>query len=196
MTGRIAISRLAKPLVFLASAAPLVLLIAGALGVAGYTLGPNPIREMLHVTGKTALNLLMITLVITPLRQLSGQGEWIRPRRMLGLWAFTYALLHGLIYALLELELDFSELGREIARRPFILVGTLAWLALLPLALTSTDGWMRRLGRRWQRLHRLVYPATALVIWHYAWQVKLDLLEPLLYALGLGLLLVLRRTSK
>lgn len=191
-----AISRLAKPLVFLASAAPLVLLIAGALGVAGYTLGPNPIREMLHVTGKTALNLLMITLVITPLRQLSGQGEWIRPRRMLGLWAFTYALLHGLIYALLELELDFSELGREIARRPFILVGTLAWLALLPLALTSTDGWMRRLGRRWQRLHRLVYPATALVIWHYAWQVKLDLLEPLLYALGLGLLLVLRRTSK
>lgn len=191
-----AISRLAKPLVFLASAAPLVLLIAGALGVAGYTLGPNPIREMLHVTGKTALNLLMITLVITPLRQLSGQGEWIRPRRILGLWAFTYALLHGLIYALLELELDFSELGREIARRPFILVGTLAWLALLPLALTSTDGWMRRLGRRWQRLHRLVYPATALVIWHYAWQVKLDLLEPLLYALGLGLLLVLRRTSK
>lgn len=189
-------SRLVKPLVFVASAVPLLLLVIGALGVAGHTLGPNPIREMLHVTGKTALNLLMITLALTPLRYLTGRVGWIRPRRLLGLWAFAYALLHGLIYALLELELDFGELGREIAKRPFILVGTLAWLALLPLALTSTDGWMRRLGRRWQRLHRLVYPATALVIWHYAWQVKLDLLEPLLYALGLGLLLFLRRTSR
>lgn len=189
-------SRLVKPLVFLAAAAPLLWLFLGALGVAGHSLGPNPIRELLHVTGKTALNLLMITLALTPLRRITGQAEWIRPRRMIGLWAFTYALLHGLIYAVLELELDFGELGREIVKRPFILVGTAAWLALLPLAVTSTDGWMRRLGRRWQRLHRLVYPATALVIWHYGWQVKLDLLEPLLYALGLGLLLLFRRTSR
>lgn len=188
--------RLVKPLVFVASAVPLLLLVAGVLGIAGQTLGPNPIREMLHVTGKTALNLLMITLTLTPLRQWTGRVEWIRPRRMLGLWAFAYALMHGLIYALLELELDFGELGREISKRPFILVGTLAWLVLLPLALTSTDGWMRRLGRRWHRLHRLVYPATALVIWHYAWQVKLDLLEPLLYSFGLGLLLLFRRTSR
>lgn len=189
----VSLSRWSKPLIFFAAALPLVLLLAGVLGVAGRDLGPNPIREMLHVTGKTALNLLMIGLMITPLHRLTRSPEWLRPRRLIGLWAFAYAVLHGLIYAALELEWALDELARELVKRPYILVGTAAWLALLPLAVTSTDRWMRRLGRRWQHLHRLVYPATALGIWHYAWQVKLDLLEPLLYALGLGLLLAARR---
>ena len=102
--------------------------------------------------------------------------------------AFSYALLHFLVYAVLELELQLGELGQELARRPYILVGTVALLALIPLAITSTDRMMRRLGRRWQRLHRLIYPITALGIWHYYWQVKADIREPLIY---LGLLAVL-----
>jgi sulfoxide reductase heme-binding subunit YedZ len=131
---------------------------------------------------------LLITLCATPLRELTGQTWWVRPRRLLGLMAFAYALLHFLVYAILELELQLGELGREIARRPYILVGTVALLALIPLAVTSTDRMMRRLGRRWQTLHRLIYPIAALGIWHYYWQVKADIREPLIY---LGLLTLL-----
>jgi sulfoxide reductase heme-binding subunit YedZ len=109
--------------------------------------------------------------------------------------AFSYALLHFLVYAVLELELQLGELGRELARRPYILVGTVALLALIPLAITSTDRMMRRLGRRWQRLHRLIYPITALGIWHYYWQVKADIREPLIYLGLLALLLAWRARS-
>jgi sulfoxide reductase heme-binding subunit YedZ len=179
---------LIKPLVWLGALAPLALIVAGIFDLAGQSLGPNPIREILHVTGKTSLNLLLITLCATPLRELTGQTWWVRPRRLLGLMAFSYALLHFLVYAVLELELQLGELGQELARRPYILVGTVALLALIPLAITSTDRMMRRLGRRWQRLHRLIYPITALGIWHYYWQVKADIREPLIY---LGLLAVL-----
>jgi sulfoxide reductase heme-binding subunit YedZ len=179
---------LIKPLVWLGALAPLALIVVGIFELAGQSLGPNPIREILHVTGKTSLNLLLITLCATPLRELTGQTWWVRPRRLLGLMAFSYALLHFLVYAVLELELQLGELGRELARRPYILVGTVALLALIPLAITSTDRMMRRLGRRWQRLHRLIYPITALGIWHYYWQVKADIREPLIY---LGLLAVL-----
>ena len=179
---------LIKPLVWLGALAPLALIVVGIFELAGQSLGPNPIREILHVTGKTSLNLLLITLCATPLRELTGQTWWVRPRRLLGLMAFSYALLHFLVYAVLELELQLGELGQELARRPYILVGTVALLALIPLAITSTDRMMRRLGRRWQRLHRLIYPITALGIWHYYWQVKADIREPLIY---LGLLAVL-----
>ena len=179
---------LIKPLVWLGALVPLALIVAGILDVAGQSLGPNPIREILHITGKTSLNLLLITLCATPLRELTGQTWWVRPRRLLGLMAFAYALLHFLVYAILELELQLGELGREIARRPYILVGTVALLALIPLAVTSTDRMMRRLGRRWQTLHRLIYPIAALGIWHYYWQVKADIREPLIY---LGLLTLL-----
>ena len=179
---------LIKPLVWLGALAPLALIVVGIFELAGQSLGPNPIREILHVTGKTSLNLLLITLCATPLRELTGQTWWVRPRRLLGLMAFSYALLHFLVYAVLELELQLGELGQELARRPYILVGTVALLALSPLAITSTDRMMRRLGRRWQRLHRLIYPITALGIWHYYWQVKADIREPLIY---LGLLAVL-----
>ena len=179
---------LIKPLVWLGALAPLALIVVGIIELAGQSLGPNPIREILHVTGKTSMNLLLITLCATPLRELTGQTWWVRPRRLLGLMAFSYALLHFLVYAVLELELQLGELGQELARRPYILVGTVALLALIPLAITSTDRMMRRLGRRWQRLHRLIYPITALGIWHYYWQVKADIREPLIY---LGLLAVL-----
>ena len=179
---------LIKPLVWLGALVPLALIVAGIFDVAGQSLGPNPIREILHITGKTSLNLLLITLCATPLRELTGQTCWVRPRRLLGLMAFAYALLHFLVYAILELELQLGELGREIARRPYILVGTVALLALIPLAVTSTDRMMRRLGRRWQTLHRLIYPIAALGIWHYYWQVKADIREPLIY---LGLLTLL-----
>lgn len=184
-----ALERGIKPVVFLLSSLPLLWLISGAFGLADQSLGPNPVREMLHATGKTALNLLMITLLISPLRAVTGQSLWQRPRRMLGLFSFTYALLHFLIYTGLELDLDFSDLAREISRRPFIIIGMAALLAMLPLAITSTDRMMRRLGRRWQKLHQLVYPIALLAIWHYYWQVKADVREPLLYAAGLALLL-------
>ncbi len=186
---------LIKPLVWLGALAPLGLIVAGIFDLAGQSLGPNPIREILHVTGKTSLNLLLITLCATPLRELTGQTWWVRPRRLLGLMAFSYALLHFLVYAVLELELQLGELGRELARRPYILVGTVALLALIPLAITSTDRMMRRLGRRWQRLHRLIYPITALGIWHYYWQVKADIREPLIYLGLLALLLAWRARS-
>jgi sulfoxide reductase heme-binding subunit YedZ len=123
---------------------------------------------------------------------LTGEVQWIRPRRIIGLFAFGYALLHFVIYAALELGLDFSDLAREIVKRPFIIVGTFALLLLIPLAVTSTGRMMRRLGRRWQTVHRLVYPATILAVWHFWWQVKKDLTEPMLYAAALALLLGFR----
>lgn len=181
-----------KRLAFCAALVPLLWLIAAALGLAGLSLGPNPSRELLHFTGKTALNLLWIGLLASPLQRLTGEVQWIRPRRIIGLFAFGYALLHFVIYAALELGLDFSDLAREIVKRPFIIVGTLALLLLVPLAVTSTDRMMRRLGRRWQTVHRLVYPATILVVWHFWWQVKKDLTEPMLYAAALALLLGFR----
>ena len=181
-----------KRLAFCGALVPLLWLIAAAFGLAGLSLGPNPSRELLHFTGKTALNLLWIGLLASPLRRLTGDPAWIRPRRIVGLFAFGYALLHFVIYAALELGLDFSDLAREIVKRPFIVVGTLALILLVPLAATSTDRMMRRLGRRWQSLHRLVYPATILVVWHFWWQVKKDVTEPLLYATALALLLGFR----
>ena len=134
----------------------------------------------------------MFTLLISPLRDLTGQWQWLSVRRMLGLWAFAYALLHFLVYTILELDLDARDLLQEIARRPFILVGLASLLSLLPLALTSTDRMMRRLKKRWQQIHYLIYPATALAIWHFYWQVKADVLEPLIYLCALILLLTWR----
>lgn len=181
-----------KPLVVIGAFWPLGWLLAGLFGIADQTLGPNPVRELLHATGTYALNSLMFTLLISPLRDLTGQWQWLSVRRMLGLWAFAYALLHFLVYTILELDLDARDLLQEIARRPFILVGLASLLSLLPLALTSTDRMMRRLKKRWQQIHYLIYPATALAIWHFYWQVKADVLEPLIYLCALILLLTWR----
>jgi sulfoxide reductase heme-binding subunit YedZ len=177
-----------KPLVFAACAAPAVLmtwgiLVAlGKLSHGGMDLGPDPVKRLIHACGITALNLLLITLAVTPLRQITGWNSLIRLRRMLGLFAFFYVLAHFVVYGWLDQDLDFAAIGEDILKRPYITIGMLALLLLVPLAITSTNGMMRRLGRKWTSLHKLVYLITLLGVWHFWWQVKKDIREPLLYA--------------
>lgn len=161
----------------------------GIFGVAGQSLGANPIEKLLHSNGLWGLRFLLITLAITPIRRLSGLNWLVRFRRMLGLWAFFYLAVHFLIYAVLDQRVDLGAIVEDIVERPYITVGLSALIMLIPLALTSTNAMMRRLGRRWQQLHRLVYPATILGVWHFWWQVKQDIREPLVYAVILALLL-------
>ena len=151
-------------------------------------LGADPVNRLIHACGITALNLLLITLLVTPVRQLTGMNHLIRVRRMLGLFAFFYALLHFTVYLWLDQGLDLKAVVADIVKRPYITVGFTALLMLIPLAVTSTNAMMRRLGRRWQKLHRLIYVLTLLGIWHFYWQVKKDIREPLLYV---GMFLVL-----
>jgi len=178
-----------KPIVFAACITPALLLCAGAFDLFGVSLGPDPVARILHSCGKTTLNLLLITLLVTPVRQLTGLTHLLRLRRMLGLFAFSYALLHFLVYLILDQELNFRGVLHDIAKRPYITIGFTALVILAPLAVTSTNRMMRRLGRRWQKLHRLIYVAAILGVWHYYWQVKRDVREPLLYAAMLAVLL-------
>jgi methionine sulfoxide reductase heme-binding subunit len=178
-----------KPLIFVASLLPLTWLVCGALGWFGLDLGADPVKKIEHECGKTALNLLLLTLAVSPVRELAGLPQLLRLRRMLGLFAFFYVVMHFTAYLVLDLELNFRTLGADIARRPYITIGFSALLLLIPLALTSTNRMMRRLGRRWQRLHRLVYLIAVLGVWHFYWQVKRDVREPLIYAGVLALLL-------
>jgi len=178
-----------KPLVFVASLVPLAWLLCGAFGWLGASLGADPVKKLEHECGKWALNFLLLTLAITPVRQLAGLTHLPRLRRMLGLFAFCYAVLHFTVYLTLDLELNFSTLFADIAKRPYITIGFAALLLLIPLALTSTNRMMRRLGRRWQKLHRLIYVIAILAVWHFYWQVKRDIREPLIYAGILAILL-------
>ena len=178
-----------KPLVFVAGVAPLAWMICGALQLFGASLGADPVKKLEHECGKTALNFLLLTLSVTPVRELTSLPQLLRLRRMLGLFVFFYAVVHFTVYLVLDLELNFRLLGADIVKRPYITIGFSALLLLLPLALTSTNGMMRRLGRRWQSLHRLIYLIAILGVWHYWWQVKKDIREPLLYALILAALL-------
>lgn len=152
-------------------------------------LGADPIAEIEHRTGLWALRFLLITLAITPLRQLSGQPVLVRFRRMLGLYAFFYACLHLAAYLGLDLRGYWTQIFEEIVKRPYITVGFAAWLLLVPLAVTSTKGWMKRLGRNWGRLHKLIYAIGVLAVLHFWWLVKSDIREPLLYAAILAVLL-------
>lgn len=145
-------------------------------------LGPNPIETLTHVTGMSALVLLLVTLGVTPVRRLSGWNPVVRLRRPLGLFAFFYALLHVGVWAGLDLGFQVSWVVEDIAERPYITVGMAAFLLLAPLAVTSTRGWIRRLGRNWSRLHMLIYASTALGIVHFYWLVKSDVRLPLLLA--------------
>jgi len=181
-----------KPLVFVAGLAPLVWLACGAFGWFGASLGADPVKKLEHECGKTALNFLLITLAVTPVRNLLGLPQLLRLRRMLGLFAFFYAVTHFTVYLVLDLELNWSMLGADIVKRPYITIGFTALVLLVPLAATSTNGMMRRLGRRWTSLHRLVYVIAILGVWHFYWQVKRDVREPLLYAGILALLLLYR----
>lgn len=184
-----------KPLVFVACLAPLAWLVVAA---ASNALGANPAEALIRSLGEWALRFLCLALAVTPLRQLTGQPALARLRRMVGLWAFAYALLHLLAYAWLDRGLEWSELLADIAQRPFILVGTLAWGLLLLLALTSFDAAMRWLGgKRWRALHRAVYLVAPLALLHFYWMRagKRNWLEVGVYALVLGLLLGWRAYS-
>lgn len=180
-----------KPLVFAACASPLGLIALRIAGI-GPSLGPNPVEVLQDEFGAWALRLLLATLAMTPLRHALGQPWPLRFRRMLGLFAFTYASLHFTNYLVLDLQFDWPEVVEDIVDRPFITLGFIALLILAPLAVTSTRGWQRRLGPRWGQLHRLVYLAAILACWHFWWQVKKDLTEPAIYASILALLLGVR----
>ncbi len=175
----------AKTLVHALALAPLALLVWQIHDVwrtGGDALGADPVAEIEHRTGLWALRLLMIALAITPLRQLTGQTVLLRFRRMLGLYAFAYATLHLAAYLALDLRGYWTQVFEDIVKRPYITVGFAAWLLLVPLAVTSTQGWMRRLGRRWGLLHQAVYAIGVLAVLHFWWLVKSDIREPLLYA--------------
>ena len=177
-----------KPLGFIACLVPLAWLLCGAFGWLDFSLGADPVKRLEHELGKTALNILLLTLLITPVRHIARLPHLPRLRRMLGLFAFFYAVLHFAVYLALDLEFNFRTLFADIAKRPYITIGFTALLLLIPLAVTSTNRMMRRLGRRWQKLHRLIYPIAILGVWHFYWQVKRDVRQPLLYA---GILAVL-----
>lgn len=171
--------RFGKPLVFLVCLVPFGVLIAR--GVSG-ALGPNPVEAITHFTGDWTLRLLLVTLAVTPLRRLTGQAWLVRFRRMLGLFAFFYAVLHFAAYIWLDRYFDLGTIAEDVLKRPFITVGFAAFVLMVPLAMTSTQGWIRRLGRRWKALHRAVYAIGVLGVLHYFWLVKADLLEPAIYA--------------
>jgi sulfoxide reductase heme-binding subunit YedZ len=156
-------------------------------------LGANPIEYITHFTGDWTLQFLVITLAITPLRKLLGLPDLIRFRRMSGLFAFFYGSLHFLTYIWLDKFFDLSEIWKDIFKRPFITAGFLAFVLMIPLAITSTAGWIRRLGgARWQMLHRLVYVSGVAGVVHYYWLVKSDVRLPVAYGTAIGVLLLYR----
>ncbi len=182
-----ALVRLGVPLLVVAMALPALWLAWEA--VAGFS-DTEPVRHIQHVTGLTALSLLVAGLALTPLRRLGGPGALVRFRRPAGLGAFTYAALHLVSYVVFDQELSPSAIMADVAKHPWVMVGFASFLLLVPLALTSADRMVRRLGgRRWQRLHRLVYPAAVLAGLHFLWLVKRDVHLPVLFLAALGLLL-------
>lgn len=177
------------PVVFLLCLWPAMVL---GRGLYAGDLGVNPVETLLHETGRTALMILLATLSVTPIRRLTGWNRVQRVRRMLGVWSFTYALAHFLVYAVFNQLGDMRAIWEDVTERKFIFAGMLAFAILLALAATSTNGMIRRLGRKWARLHRLVYVAAIAATVHFAWGQKADISEPLQWAAALALLLGLR----
>jgi methionine sulfoxide reductase heme-binding subunit len=183
-------SKWSKPVVFLLCVLPLAALGWRALH-GGLT--ANPIEFITHATGDWTLRFLIITLCVTPFRKILHLPELIRFRRMLGLFAFFYACLHFTTYIWLDKFFDLSEMWKDIAKRKYITVGFTAFLLLIPLAITSTAGWIRRLGgKRWQLLHRLIYFSATLGVIHYYWLVKSAVIRPLTYGAIVAILLLWR----
>lgn len=183
--------RVAKVLVFLGALIPLALLILAF--VSGDLLLTEPVKNIQHRTGIAALILLLATLAVTPLRRLLGWNDLIKFRRMLGVFAFFYAALHAFSYFVFDQELSPTAIAADVGEHPWVLLGFTAFSLLLPLAITSTSGWVRRLGgRRWRALHQLVYVAAAAAVLHFLWLVKLDVREPVIYAAILVALLSVR----
>lgn len=183
--------RAARLLLWVVCLIPATRLLAGWLGDG---LGANPIEKLTHETGRTALLILIATLAVTPVRRLTGWNWLVQLRRPLGLFAFFYALSHFTIYIVLDQFFAWEYILEDIVERPYITVGFTALVLLVPLAITSTRGWIRRLGRNWQRLHMLVYPAAALGILHFYWKLssKSDVSDALAYGAALALVLVVR----
>ena len=178
-----------KPIVFIACLLPLAWLVAGTFGLDNISLGADPVAKILHELGQWGLRFIVITLCVSPLRSLLNWPWLVLLRRMLGLFAFTYILLHFLTWLILDQGLFIPNSGfswhsiiKDITKRPYITIGFTALLMLIPLAVTSTNAMMRRLGKRWQKLHRLIYVIAVLGVWHYYWQVKKDVREPLVFA--------------
>jgi methionine sulfoxide reductase heme-binding subunit len=181
--------KILKVAIFFVALMPLAL-----LGLKAYhgDLGANPIEVITHATGDWTLRFLLITLAITPLRRITGWQGWIRFRRMLGLFAFFYGVLHLTTWLWLDKFFDVHEMLADILKRRFITVGMAGLALMLPLALTSTRGWIRRLGKRWTKLHRLIYASAIAGVIHYWWLVKADVSKPETYALILFVLLGIR----
>jgi sulfoxide reductase heme-binding subunit YedZ len=182
-----------KPTLFLWLLAPAIDLVWGIIEA---DLGPDPHDTLLHTTGFWALNSLIVTLSITPLSNWLHWPLLTICRRMTGLFAFFYASTHFWIFIQFILDFDFTVLFSEIIRRPYITIGFIAWLLLIPLAVTSTNGMIRRLGKNWKKLHKLVYLIGILGVWHFTWQVKLDITEPVIYIVILVILLGWRDLQK
>ena len=180
-----------KPVVFLACLLPGLLVLGDTFEITG-TLGANPVEEIQDRLGNWGLRFILVALAVTPLRRLTGWNWLQRFRRMLGLYAFFYALLHFLAWLILDQGVLWSAIVEDIAKRPFITIGFAALLILTAMAVTSTNGMRRRLGRRWQQLHYGAYVVGILGVWHYWWQVKKDIREPVIYAAILAVLLGLR----
>jgi sulfoxide reductase heme-binding subunit YedZ len=178
-----------RPLIFVLSVGPLAWLIRRTLA---NDLGVNPAETLQLQTGIWALRFLLATLTITPLRRITGWHRIIQYRRMLGLFAFFYASLHLLTWVVLDQYFDVEAMVADVLKRPFITAGMFAFLLMMPLAVTSTRGWIRRLGRNWQVLHRLVYVSGASAALHFVWKVKVVFGEPVYYAAILTALLALR----
>ena len=180
MTQTQLVRRVLKPVVFVAALGPFLWLVYNAFWG---DLGVNPIETITNETGIWTLRLLAITIAITPIRWLTKWNPIITFRRMIGLFAFFYGTTHFLIYFILDRSLMFDGLWEDIVKRPYITVGFTAFVLMIPLAITSTKGWIRRLGgQRWNLLHKLVYISASLGVLHYFWKVKLDVTNPLIYA--------------
>jgi len=186
-------SRWSKVLFFLLCLAPLFRL---AWRVWNQDVTANPTEFIQHFTGDWTIRLIVATLAVTPLRKLLGVPDLVRFRRMIGLFAFFYACLHFLTYLWLDKLFNFPAMLKDVGKRPFITAGFAAFVCLVPLALTSTAGWIRRLGgKRWRRLHSLVYVTAIAAVAHYYWLVKSDIRQPMLYATLVALLLAWRVVS-
>jgi sulfoxide reductase heme-binding subunit YedZ len=184
------VTRVVKPLLF--ASAPLPCAWIGYALATGRVDG-DQVKFIQHVTGTTVLVTLFLTLAVTPLRRLTGWHEIIRARRLIGLTAFWYALLHFLTYVVFDQSLSVADISEDVAKHPWVLVGFGSFLLLIPLAVTSTNGWVRRLGgKRWQRLHRLIYLAAIGGVLHFLWLVKKDVRTPLWFAAVLVVLLAIR----
>lgn len=179
-----------KPLWHTACLAPFVWISMRSFDLGGAPpLGADPIEETQNFMGIWALRLLLVTLAITPLRQLTGQLWLMQLRRMTGLYALFYVSMHLLNYLIPDQGLNWPAIFEDVLKRTFITIGAVALLGLTLLGVTSTRGWQRRLGSKWQKLHWLIYPIAILAVWHFWWQVKQDIREPLVYATVLSVLL-------